>query len=68
MNADTIREVTQSVLAIIIIGGTIAIMFFQPASPALPAALTLSGVAGGFYYSRSTQAATVGAVLKAQDK
>lgn len=67
MNTDTIRELTQSIIAILVVAGTIAILYFQPASPALNAALALAGVVTGYYFSRATQGSTVSAILKAQD-
>jgi len=58
MTTDTIRELTQSLIALAVIIGGGYIMFVQPASPAVP---FITGIIGGiisWYFSRA-QAQTV---------
>lgn len=64
---DTIREITTSVIAILIVGGGMFFMFAQPTSPALPVVTSLMGGAAGYYlHSRATTSA-VNNMLRAQD-
>jgi hypothetical protein len=53
MDTNTIREVTQSLIALaVVIGGGI-IMYLQPTSPALPFLSGMVGAIIAFYFSRS---------------
>ena len=68
MSTDMLKEVTQSILAVMVVGATFYILITQPASSALPIATTAMGAILGFYYSRLSTNAGVSAVLRAQEK
>ena len=67
MTTETIREITTSLIALILIGGGLAILYLEPTSPAVPVVTSLMGGAAGYYlHSRATNSA-VNTVLRAQD-
>ncbi len=68
MNSDTIRELTQSALALtVVIGGGI-IMYAQPSSPVITFVAGTIGAVIGYYFSRVSNAAGVNSVLRAQGR
>lgn len=67
MTTDTIREVTASVIAVIIVAGGGAILFLQPMSPVVPFVTSLIGGAAGFYLSHVARSSGANMVLRAQD-
>ena len=68
MNNDMIRNITTSVLAVMIFAATLYVVITNPTNAALPLLTALCGAAGGVYFTHSTQASTVSSILKAQDK
>ena len=68
MNTETIKELTTSLIALILIGGGLYVLITQPNSPALPVVTSLMGGAAGYYlHSRATTSA-VNTVLMAQGR
>ena len=53
MSSDTIREVTQSLIALAVVVGGGVIMYLQPDSAAVPFISGTMGAIIGFYFSRS---------------
>lgn len=68
MNTDNFRELTQTLIALVITTGTFYILITQPSSPALPIATTALGTVLGFYFARVSNAQGVNSVLRAQSK
>lgn len=68
MSTDTIRELTQSALALTVVIGGGFILYAQPQSPAITFVAGTIGAVIGYYFSRVSNAAGVNSVLRAQGK
>lgn len=67
MNVDTIREWTQSVLAVLIVAGGGLMLWSRPDPSVVPfVAGTIGGVVG-FYFSGAARQAGANMVIKAQE-
>lgn len=68
MSTDTIRELTQSALALTVVIGGGLILYAQPQSPVITFVAGTIGAVIGYYFSRVSNAAGANTVLRAQGK
>ncbi len=67
MNSDLVREITQSIIAVIIVVGGGYILATQPTAQTVPVVVSIITAVVTYYFTRSQTRATVSSILKAQD-